>query len=41
MNTLALRLIHAAHMCLPLSWALWHVERLRPDTALRLLRLFG
>jgi hypothetical protein len=35
-----LRLIYAIHMLAPLSFVLWHIERLAPDT-LRALLAFG
>jgi hypothetical protein len=40
MKTLWLRIIYAAHMLAPLSVALWHFERLSPDTLHALRALF-
>lgn len=40
MKRLWLRLIYTAHMCVPLSLAVWHIERLSPSTAQALRALF-
>lgn len=41
MKTVWLRLIYALHICMPLSLARWHIERLSLETALELRALFG
>lgn len=40
MKTIWLRLIYSAHMLAPLSLALWHIERLSPETLRALRALF-
>ncbi len=40
MKTLWLRTLYAAHMLVPLSLAVWHIERLSPSTAHALRSLF-
>ena len=41
LKQLKLRTLYALHMLAPLALALWHVERLAPDTRAGLLALFG
>lgn len=41
MKTIKLRILYALHMVMPLSLALWHIDRLSPDTLLGLAALFG
>lgn len=40
MNTIKARVLYAVHMLAPLSFVLWHIERLDLATLLELRRLF-